>query len=190
MRWMVGGVVAVVLLVSGAQAEVLCVRAKKDGTLSGAIKVRTACKRREVQVDGPMLGLCCDPFTTTSTLPGTSTSTSTPVTTTITLVVTTTSTSTVTTTSNTCPPLTTTTFQVNGCGGSAFACNGFCSNLRQCVTPDGISCQCVGPLLACGGLPDGTCGGECPVGQVCTTTISVGGDGCPSSYGCACLPPG
>jgi len=202
--WMMTGVMAAFVLVATADAEVLCVRAKKNGTLSGAIKVRQQCKKREVQVDAPMLGLCCD-FATTTTVVSATTLT-TPVTsfttltttvtsfTTLTTTVTsfttlTTSVTTFTTTSLVCPTFTTTTIGISFCGGNPPTCFGLCPNARACIN-DGIACACVGTLLDCGVVAsDGTCGGVCPPGMLCEAAEMIGMDGCPESLACACVVP-
>lgn len=191
MRWMGGVMVATVVLLAATttttRAEVLCVRAKKDGTLSGAIKVRTECKRREVQVDAPMLGLCCDPFTTTTTStsttatsdtgftttmpPASTTSTTAPngttstsvagtTTTTVTFVVTTTSTSTVTSTVVTTSSTSTS------------------STSTSTVTTTTLTCPTITTttliLPNCGGNPP-FCFGFCADGREC---VSSGGLEC------------
>lgn len=183
-------IAALLLLVAWppARAEVLCVRAKKNGTLSGAIKVRSACKKREVQVDGAMLGLCCDASTTTSTAAvGTTFTTVTTTMTSLTTLTTTVTTS--TSTSLVCPTFTTSTLGVNDCGGSPPTCFGLCSNARQCHD-DGVACSCTGDPLPCGVVrADGTCGGTCPDSTVCITTEVLGTDGCPTGLTCGCVAP-
>jgi hypothetical protein len=185
MRVLMSVVGVLSLLLPLAHAEVLCVRAKKNGTLSGPLKVRTACKKREVQVDGARLGLCCGATVTTTTVAGGTT-----LTTTVTSLTTlTTAVTIVTTTSLTCPSFTTTSLGVNICGGSPPNCSGLCANARACVN-DGIACSCTGSTLPCGVVSNaGACGGTCPGSMVCAQTEVIGSDGCPESLSCGCVAP-
>lgn len=72
----------------------LCARKRADGTFSAAVKIREACKPREVHLAPEDVGFCCDATSTTSTTalsptstaPGSSTSptpTTTPTSTTV-----------------------------------------------------------------------------------------------------------
>lgn len=172
-------VVAMVVLLAApaaTRAEVLCARSK-NGTLGGTIKIRAACKRREVQVDLVALGLCCGSVATTTTVSGGTT----------TVPISTTTTVTSPTSTLTCPTFTTTTLGVNVCGGSPPNCNGLCANARACEN-DGVACSCTGPTLPCGVVTNvGACGGACPPGMQCAQVPVVEGS-CQVGITCGCVP--
>lgn len=171
-------VVAILLVApTAARTEVLCARSK-NGALGGTIKIRTACKRREVQVDLAALGLCCGSVVTTTTVSGGTTS----------VPVSTTTTVTSPTSTLTCPTFTTTTLGANVCGGNPPNCNGLCANARACVD-DGVACSCTGATLPCGVVTRfGACGGACPSGMQCAQTPVVGTGGCQVDVTCGCVP--
>ena len=178
MRLLTSVLATLVAVPIAAHAEVLCARSK-NGALSGALRVRAACKKREVQVDLAALGLCCDAAaTTTTTVSG--------GTTTVPVFTTTTATG-QSTTSLTCPTITTTTLGVNVCGGNPPNCNGLCANARACEN-DGVACSCTGPTLPCGVVTNaGACGGSCPTGMQCEQSVVLGTDGCPEAVACGCV---
>jgi len=63
----IGSMIVVILLAGGASAAVLCAKEHRDGTLTGAIKVREVCRAKEVPLSAADLGLCCTASTTTAT---------------------------------------------------------------------------------------------------------------------------
>jgi hypothetical protein len=143
-------------------AAVLCVKAHKDGTLGGVLRLRDgSCAKREVEVDPAALGLCCgEQATTTVTVTSTSI----------------------------CPTYTTSTLGIPDCQPGLCSPYG-CTNGRECVMGQDGLCGCTGPLVSCRALTvDGQCGGTCPQGLVCRTVQPVGEDGCPGPPTCGCAP--
>jgi hypothetical protein len=63
----IGSMSVIVMLASGASAVVLRAKERRDGTLSGAIKVRELCRAKEIPLSAEDLGLCCAATTTTAT---------------------------------------------------------------------------------------------------------------------------
>ena len=159
------GWVATALVAPPADAAVLCTKLRKDGTYGSTLRIREACKEREVVVDPTALGFCCaDGSTSTTTSVTTTTATSTSV----------------------CPTFTTTTLGVPDCGGGI--CFGLCANALACVEGES-GCECTGPPLDCQAVTaGGQCGGTCPEGLTCQTVQPVGEDGCPQSPRCGCAP--
>src|ERR1700746_2622607 len=62
-------VVATVLCatIAGADAPVLCVARRSDGSLRGTVRARDACRPSEVELAPDMVGFCCGTSTTTVT---------------------------------------------------------------------------------------------------------------------------
>lgn len=110
-----------------ASGAVLCAKQRSNGTFSSSVKIREACRAKEVQLAPEAVGFCCAAATT-------STSTS--------------------STSLACP--TTTTLGNPGCVGG-FGCGFQCPNGQMCADPGNGQCACTGPVLcggqysACGG---------------------------------------
>ncbi len=146
---------------SAVEGAIVCVKTRKDGTPGGALRVREACKNREIQIDPAAHGLCCDGQTTTTV--------------------------TVTSTS-VCPTYTTTTLGIPDCSPSFCSPYG-CLNARECVMDDEGTCGCTGPLVPCRVITvGGSCGGTCPDGLACQTVQPLGEDGCPGPPTCGCAP--
>lgn len=142
---------------------VVCVKAHKDGRLGGVLRVREACRAREVQVDPAALGLCCGGQASTTTVTVTSTTV--------------------------CPTYTTSTLGIPDCSPGFCSPYG-CTNARECVMDDQGMCGCTGPLVPCRVITvGGECGGTCPEGLACQTVRPVGEDGCPGPPTCGCAPP-
>jgi hypothetical protein len=55
------------LLAATAEASVLCARRRSDGTVSGGVKVRAACRPTEVTLTPDAVGFCCTATTTSTT---------------------------------------------------------------------------------------------------------------------------
>ena len=67
MRVFAVSVAAVALVSTTAQGAMLCAKPRKDGSFSATVKIRTACKAGESQLNPADVGFCCQLSTTTST---------------------------------------------------------------------------------------------------------------------------
>ena len=153
--WLV--VTSVLVLVGAADASVLCVKQRKDGSLKGAAIVRSVCKPGEVQLTPDAVGFCCGASTTTTT---------------------TTTCATVTTGTlgiQDCGPA----------GGSCFGlcsnareCVPDTDGQCACIGRE-LTCGFV--------TRNETCGGLCPPGQTCQLHAPTLPDGCPGEPRCACV---
>ena len=56
-----------ILVTATADAAVLCARRRSDGTVSGGVKVRAACRPMEVTLTPDAVGFCCTATTTSTT---------------------------------------------------------------------------------------------------------------------------
>ena len=69
---------ALLLTADAANAAVLCAKQRSDGTFSSSVKIREACRAREVQLAPQDVGFCCSaPTTSTTVTTSTSTTSST-----------------------------------------------------------------------------------------------------------------
>jgi hypothetical protein len=59
--------IALLLASEAANAAVLCAKQRSDGTFSSSVKIRTACRAREVQLAPQDVGFCCSAATTSTT---------------------------------------------------------------------------------------------------------------------------
>src|SRR5947199_9995393 len=82
MRLALAPLVGVLLFAVTAEAGVLCAKRQRDGSLSGPVKIRPACRAGEVTLTPDMVGFCCT-VTTTTTSTTASTTMSCPTTTTL-----------------------------------------------------------------------------------------------------------
>lgn len=119
-------VIALLALTASAHGSVLCARLGPDGNPRSAVRIRVACKAREVQLTPDMVGFCCAQTTST----------------------------TATTSPGACP--TSTTLGAPPCQRVGLECLGVCAGGQPCVDDGAGGCVCSGPprcewVAQCGG---------------------------------------